>query len=276
MNFWALVSAEWMKAWRRPMHRVLAVLIGGIGLLFTLFMAIRWAAGSNPDMVREGVAWPRLLLLTAGMLQAMGRIAAVLLAASIFGGEYSLDTWKMLLPRRERRGGLVAAKMAVALAATLIIGALVVAGFVGGGRALAIFTGAPAAPSTTGDLSVIVRGMLCFPIAAALYVALSGCATVVSRSMFGGILVGLAFLIVIDHAVSADPVLALSFPAYHLANLQALLSGDAGQLDEVQMVFEAEVPLWASAAVVLGYISALLAASLAVFGRRDLAGSTGG
>jgi ABC-2 type transport system permease protein len=271
----SLLKAEWLKARTRPMHRVLLVLLASTGLLFSLFVALNSMA--DPAMrqhAREVLPWPHILEQSLKMSQVFGRLTVIILTASIVGGEYGYDTWKMLLPRRPGRGEFLAAKLGMSLIAMALGLAAVVASFVVPGLVAARLLGL----EPVGGVNVGVVGwrFACFFLEASFYVAATLLASVLTRSTFGGILLGSALMLTLDLVGRAHPWLALVLPDMHLQNLQALLSGDSDLLDRVQMTFEREVSLATSAAVWALYVAAFLGAAFALFRRRDLAGGSGG
>lgn len=270
-----LLRAEWLKTRRRPMHWILLGLLASTGLLFTLFGGIR--ALLDPAMrerARTFMPWPHVLESALNMLQFFGRVATITLTASIVGGEYGLDTWKMLLPRRPGRAAFLWTKLGMSLVAVVLGTLVVVASFVIPSSLTARLLGIE--PAGTVELGKMGWRYAAFLLEVSFYVAVTMLAAVVTRSTFGGILLGLGVMFFLDLVGDASPSAALLLPAAHMDNLQALLSGDSKLLDQVQMIFEDEISLGASAAVWLVYVTTLLAAAFTVFRRRDMAGGSGG
>ena len=270
-----LLRAEWLKARKRPMHWILLGLLASTGLLFTLFVGTRaWVDPTLRERARVMMPWPHILEHALNVLQFFGRVTAIALTASIVGSEYGLDTWKMVLPRRPGRSGFFWSKLGMSLIAVVVGIAVVVASFVIPSSLTSLLLGIE--PAGGVELGVVGARYAAFFLEAFFYVAVTVFAAVVTRSTFGGILLGLGVMFFQDIVAYAHPLIALTLPAVHLRNLQALLSGDAQLLEQVQMVFEDEVSLGTSAAVWLLYVSTLLAAAFTLFRRRDLAGGTGG
>lgn len=275
MSLRLLLRAEWLKARKRPMHWVMLGLLASTGLLFTFFVTGR--ALGDPAMrerARAMMPWPHILEHALNVLQFFGRVAAITLTASITGGEYGLDTWKMLLPRQPGRSGFFWTKLGMSTVAVVAGIAVVVVSFVLPSTVAARLIGLE--PIGGVDLQVVGSRYAAFLLEAFFYVAVTVFAAIATRSTFGGILLGLGVMFFLDLVASSHPVLALLLPAVHLQNLQALLSGDSELLDKVQMIFEDEISLGTSAAVWLIYVLAFLAAAFTLFRRRDLAGGSGG
>ena len=275
MSLRRLLKAEWLKARTRPLHRVLLVLLASTGVLFSLFISLN--ALADPAMrlhAREMLPWPHILEQSLKMAQVFGRLTVIILTASITGSEYGHDTWKMVLPRQPGRGEFLLAKLLMSLLAMALGLAAVVASFVLPGLVAARLLGL----EPVGEVNVAVVGwrFAAFFLEAAFYVAATLLASVLARSTFGGILLGVALMITLDLVGRAHPWLALVLPDMHLQNLQAQLSGDSELLDRVQMVFEDEISLAASASIWALYTAAFLGAAFAVFRRRDMAGGSGG
>jgi ABC-type transport system involved in multi-copper enzyme maturation permease subunit len=271
----ALLRAEWLKTRRRPMHWILLGLLASTGLIFTLFGGIRIVLDpAMRERARTFMPWPHILQLALTMLQFFGRVATITLTASIVGGEYGLDTWKMLLPRRPGRAAFLWTKLGISLVAVVLGILVVVVSFVIPGSLTARLLGIE--PAGTVDLAALVWRYATFFLEVSFYVAVTVLASVVTRSTFGGILLGLGVMFFLDLVGDSTPLAALLLPAMHMDNLRAQLSGDSQLLDQVQMAFEDEISLGTSAAVWLGYVTALLTGAFIVFRRRDMAGGSGG
>jgi ABC-type transport system involved in multi-copper enzyme maturation permease subunit len=271
----ALLRAEWLKTRKRPMHWILLGLLASTGLLFTLFVGTRaWADPALRERARAFMPWPHILEFAHRMLQIFGRVATIAVTASIVGGEYGLDTWKMLLPRRPGRAEFLWIKLGMSLLAVVLGVLVVVASFVIPSSLTARLLGIE--PAGTVELAQVGGRYAAFFLEASFYVAVTLLAAVVTRSTFGGILLGLGVMFFLDLVGDAHPSLALALPSVHMDNLQAQLSGDTQLLDQVQMLFEDELSLRTSAAVWLVYVTTFLAAAFTVFRRRDMAGGGGG
>lgn len=275
MSVLSLMRAEWLKASRRPMHRLLLLLVGATGLAWCLFLAVR--AGADPAArlsARDVLTWPFILQPALDVLQFFGRLAAIILAASIVGSEYGHDTWKMLLPRRPGRGVFLGAKLAVILGA-LALGIVVVSvSYVVPGVVSAKLLGLE--PTTPGRLDLMAWRYVCLCLDLSFFAVATLLFAVVSRSAFGGILLGMALMIFLGLVSNAEPWLVRALPSAHLLNLQARLSEDVRLLALARKSFGGEVSTGASLAVWALYVCAFLGAALGLFQRRDLAGATGG
>lgn len=275
MSVLSLMGAEWLKASKRPMHRLLLLLVGATGLAYCLFMAMR--AGAEPaarESARDVLTWPYILNPALDVLQFFGRLAAIILAASIVGSEYGHDTWKMLLPRRPGRGVFLGAKLAVILGA-LALGVVVVSASyavpgVVSSKALGLV------PTTPGRLDVMAWRYVCLGLDLTFFATATLLAAVLTRSAFGGILLGMALMIFLGLVSDAEPWLVRALPTAHLMNLQAHLTENARLLALTQKSFAGEMSVSASLAVWALYVCGFLGAALGLFRRRDMAGATGG
>ncbi|XXF75096.1 ABC transporter permease [Myxococcaceae bacterium GXIMD 01537] len=275
MNVLALLGAEWLKASKRPMHRLLLALVGATGLAFCLFMALRAAAEpAARESARNLLPWPFILDSAVEALRVFGRLAAIILAASIVGSEYGHDTWKMLLPRRPGRGVFLGAKLAVTLGALALGVAVVTASYVIPGVVSSKLLGL--VPTAPGRLDLTGGRYLSLFLEVAFYASATLLTTVITRSSFGGILLGMAVMIFLGVTGDAEPWLARALPSAHLLNLQARLTEDTRMLALSQRSLGGEVSTGTSVAVWAIYVSAFVGTSLALFKHRDLAGSTGG
>lgn len=275
MSVVSLVRSEWLKASKRPMHRLLLLLVGATGLAYVVFMAMR--AGTGPaarESARDALTWPYILNPALDVLGFFGRLAAIILAASIVGSEYGHDTWKMLLPRRPGRGVFLGAKLAVILGA-LGLGILVVSvSYAVPGVVSSKLLGIE--PTTPGRLDLMAWRYASLCLDLTFFATATLLAAVVTRSAFGGILLGIALMIFLGLVSDAEPWLVRVLPTAHLMNLQARLSENARMMALVQKSFAGEVSTAASLGVWALYVTAFLGAALGVFQRRDMAGSTGG
>lgn len=275
MSVLSLLGAEWLKVSKRPLHRLLLLLVGATGLAYCLFMAMR--AGAEPaarESARDVLTWPYILGPALDVLGSFGRLAAIILAASIVGSEYGHDTWKMLLPRRPGRGVFLGAKLAVTLGALALGVGVVSASYAVPGVVSAKLLGL--VPSTPGRLDLMAWRYVSLGLDLTFFATAALLAAVLTRSAFGGILLGLALMIFLGLMRDAGPGLARVLPSAHLMNLQAHLTEDARLLALLRQSFAGEVSTGASLAVWALYVCAFMGTALGIFQRRDLAGATGG
>lgn len=128
---WRAVSMEWTKL--RTVRSSVWLVVALTGLTPTLGAGAAWAVGASRCPTETGCATediPKLVL--SGVY--LGQIAVVLLAALAVTSEYGAETMRVTLTAYPRRGGVMAAKIAVVLA--LVVGAsgLGVLGSLAGGR----------------------------------------------------------------------------------------------------------------------------------------------
>jgi ABC-type transport system involved in multi-copper enzyme maturation permease subunit len=278
---WTLICAEWLKAWKRPANRVLALVV--LVVLFLSFAAVTITAladgagqGSGAS-AQELMRFPHGFRLPLLVLSALGPIIGIVFMANSVGSEYSGDTWKVLLPRRGRRIDFIVGKLASGLffMTGLIVGALVL------GQALGLLGAAVLGDGlTSGDsfsLPELLRSLAPVVLQIAVFAAITLLVTVLSRSAVLGIVFGFVCTLTFGAASALYPVAARILPNVHLSNLQARWQPDEGHakaevLAQVTSSFGMEVTAVSSALVIAGYVVGCIAIALAVFHRRDVAG----
>lgn len=278
---WTLVRADWIKTWKRPANCVLASIelaIVLVGFLATTIVALADGAGSASEAsAQEQMRFPHGFRLPLATLNVLGSIIGIVFMANSIGSEYSGDTWKILLPRRGRRGDFIIAKLASCLffMAGLIVTALVLGqalGLVGtavlGGKLMSADGFSP--PELLRSVAPIVLEI-------AVYAALTLLVTIVTRSTVIGIVLGVVATLTFALASELFSFAACVLPTMHLRNLQAHCSPGEGTarselLAQVTSSFGMEVSVGTSALVIVGYIVGCIAIALVVFHRRDVAG----
>jgi ABC-2 type transport system permease protein len=133
---------------------------------------------------------PHGFRLPLATLYALGAIIGIVFMANGIGSEYSGDTWKILLPRRGRRGDFIVAKLTSSLLfmAGLIVTALVVGqalGLVGA----AVLGGELMSADGFSPLELL-RPVAPIVLDIAVYAALTLLVTIVTRSAVLGIVLG--------------------------------------------------------------------------------------
>jgi ABC-2 type transport system permease protein len=278
---WTLIRADWIKTWKRPANCVLASIelaIVVIGVVALTVMAMADGTGSaNEAFARGQMSFPHGFRLPLATLYALGSIIGIVFMANSVGSEYSGDTWKILLPRRGRRGDFIIAKLVSCLffMAGLIVTALVL------GQALGLVSAAVLGGElmSADGFSPLesLRSVVPVVLEIAVYAALTLLVTIMSRSAVIGIVLGVAATVTFALASGLSTFAARVLPSTHLGNLQAHclpLEGPTRSelLAQVTSSFGMEVSVGNSALVIAGYIVGSIAIALVVFRRRDITG----
>jgi ABC-type transport system involved in multi-copper enzyme maturation permease subunit len=220
-----------------------------------------------------------------------GRLMILGFTAVVFAGEYQWQTWKNVVPRT-RRVLLVLVKFLGVSVSALVAFALMSAIFAAGWGVLVKIAGGTYGPAITGDLlSEFVPDYarqvwlaLNLTLIAASFAALAG---MITRSILGGVLVGLMFtygeglsvlgLAVVGRFVDFPELVHLYrlTPSYNVANARswmndhhpAGLQGISSVLDEVP---EFSDSLGFSAGVLLVWVIGLITLTACLFQRQDI------
>ena len=291
LNLW---RAEWLKTRERLLNRaMLGIMLGIVVAAFVAAIGIGYFfphhdrafdeqaeilyPHSDLGQITRILPFPISLGVTVELLSNLGRLFVVLFVANSVGSEYGRDTWKMILPRYGSRLAFLMTKWVAGLVSLLLMvaGTIVTAVALGWFGAQVLGIGAdPASPIEAAqhlrDLGVIVLE-LTFVGTLTLFGA------VITRSTLGAAIAGILVPTILGLAgqllrlfVTGAPMIS---PTVHLDNLEARwVEFNAEEAAQVTFFFNRDVPPFASALVVLGYIALLLGGSLYLFNRRDMAG----
>ena len=249
----SLLRSDLLKTRKRAagwaMLAIGAALIA-LGLVITIFAP---ADGDLPSF-----AFPGGLLFGAQVIGQLGSLMMVVFGATLVGSEYGFDTWKNMLTRRPGRVAFILSKW-ITLALGLLIATIALPlwaqalGAALGGLLPASTSVAP--PLGTALLQVALSALA--PLAAGTIGVLGA---VIGRSSVGGIVAGIAWLIV-------DAVLASILPGgLKLLSLNVALSSFG-----MNLVGEAApFGLLPSLLVVAAYLVAPLALAAYLFRARDM------
>ena len=217
--------------------------------------------------------------------QVFGRFLIQAFAAVMFAGEYQWGTWKNLLPRR-RRIPLIANKF-VTLGAFMVVSFGVMSLIVAFGYWLPVTLAGGAYGPPLGEALAdgFVREMLIqvgvMFTSTAIAVGYAALAAMITRSILGGVLVGMGLLVL--EVMSQGVIALLSFlfnnpeimalfrwtPRYNIANIVTILKHEPtlfGFLDDLGAANSAELSLLVLAVWVFG----LLGLTLVLFQRQDV------
>lgn len=214
--------------------------------------------------------------------QAMVRILLAGYIAVVFAGEYSWNTWKLIVPHR-RRATLIGAKYVVAtlfLLAGLTMGALVfnlvlwTEDVISGDTIPAGITlGALASGHSTGLLTIVAPLLVT--------VGYASLAAILTRSMVGALIVSVVLIAVESLIASFAPLLATYLPGamwalyhllpgFHIANIASWIAEGAGAQTPFPSGAVASASLATSLAVAGAWIVGLFALTFAWFARQDI------
>lgn len=268
-------KATWGLVWIYPL-----ALIGIIGLIVVVaLVGSDNAVGKTPSLQE----W---LGDTAGFWglprQTVTRFLIAAYVAVVFAGEYSWNTWKLIVPHRQR-SGLLAAKYALTIILFTITFVIAAALFTLGQWTDDVMTSdvVPAGITLGGLLGAHATAALTAIAPVLVTVAYAGLAAIVTRSMIGALIVSIVMITIETVIATFAPMLAVylpgamwallhALPGYHLANLASWIG--EGEAQAMPFPGGAVVALgWTtSLAVILGWIAVLVGATFALFRRQDI------
>lgn len=270
-----LLRAEWLKATRQGMSRVVAALLLVFSALIPLALVLT-VLGKGPQTSLQKsydqLAFPQNILTSLGVISNIGFLIVAVLISAVVGSEYGLDTWKNLLIRKPGRARFILAKLAVTwplLIAAFLTMLAVAQGLALVGQALV----APTATSlglTTNSLTAdqflaafnpqAVYLLIDFAITASLAIFF----TVLGRSSVAGVLITLVWTIGdgVSTRLLPDALSQFSFQK----NLNSLTSN-------MQKSGSGPIETWQSLLLLAVYFAIPLVAGLVIFQRRDMAGN---
>lgn len=190
---------------------------------WTLVVCLGFAVMGSVAALLDGSTRASTYVDAAEVITGLGTvIGSIVLGVWVAGVEYGQNTMRRVLAADPRRGRLFAAKIATAVAASLLLTLVVWGASV---ILLSLVATANDASSPTDDLvTVSVKSVLANPIYAAI-----GCAVaMLARSMAGGMTAMLALVFVLDTALTALPVGEVSLGSA-LRETGRAIEGESGQ-----------------------------------------------
>jgi ABC-type transport system involved in multi-copper enzyme maturation permease subunit len=295
-----LFRAEWIKIMGNRWVSAFLILIFPVGMfafvvVMSLLLLVVPAMRTGESTARLGldhVEW------TAQALQAwtipnglLGRLITLAFAVVVFAGEYQWQTWKNVVPRRRRVPLVLTKFLAVAV---LVVLAFTLASIIlaAGSGVMAKIAGGTYGPALTGDVvtdfarEYLRQAWLAFTITliSANFAALAGMLT---RSILGGVLVGVAFtyfeglsiagLVLLGHLLDFPHLIELYrlTPSYNVANAQSWFT--RGQAAGVQAgsLLGSKFPtlsdgLTFSVVILMIWVAALVGLTAYLFQRQDI------
>jgi len=190
---------------------------------WTLVFCLGLAVAGSAVALFDGSVRASTYVDAAEVITGVGTvIGAIVLGVWVAGVEYGQNTMRRVLAADPRRGRLFAAKVATAVAASLLLTLVVWTASV---ILLSFAAGANDASSPTRDLfTASATSLVANPIYAAI-----GCAVaMLARSMAGGMAAMLALVFVLDTALTALPGGNISLGSA-LREIGRALEGESGQ-----------------------------------------------
>jgi ABC-2 type transport system permease protein len=285
-----LIRAEWLKLSRRPLSWILLILflvllVAQILTQFALTLGMPVRSGivsAQFEEWRRGVLFPGIFATALSHVNGLGGIFAVIFAAGAIGSEYSWGTLRTHLARNPARDRYLLAKLTtimLMLATATLLATL-----------LAVLLSAVLSPIpgsairiTPDDLMNLIPAILRALYVLLPYVLLTAYATLLTRSVLGGVAIGLSYIIV-ETGFGALALLRVLGGVWALVynltigqniNTLTLMNRHAfGLRPETTAPLDlSQLPSPLQATIVVAVYSALfLAFALILFRRRDISG----
>ncbi|MBO9325906.1 MAG: ABC transporter permease [Roseiflexus sp.] len=198
-----LIRAEWLKLSRRPLSWILLILflvllVAQILTQFALTIIIPVQSGvvnAQIEEWRRGVIFPGIFATALSHVNSLGGIFAVIFVAGAIGSEYSWGTLRTQLARDPARDRYLLAKLTTIMlmltVATLL--AMLLASLLS--VILSPILGS-AISITSSDLINLIPATLRALYVLLPYVLLTAYAALLTRSVLGGVAIGLSYIIV--------------------------------------------------------------------------------
>jgi len=285
-----LIRAEWLKLSRRPLSWILLILflvllVAQILTQFALTVSMPVRSGivsAQFEELRRGVIFPGIFATALSHVNSLGGIFAVIFAAGAIGSEYSWGTLRTHLARDPARDRYLLAKLTtiMLMLATATLLATLLAALLS--AVLSPILGS-AISITPGDLMNLIVATLRALYVLLPYVLLTAYATLLTRSVLGGVAIGLSYIIV-ETGFGALALLRVLGGVWALVynltigqniNTLTLMNRHAfGLRPETTAPLDlSQLPSPLQATIVVAVYSALfLAFALILFRRRDISG----
>ncbi len=285
-----LIRAEWLKLSRRPLSWILLILflvllVAQILTQFALTVSMPVRSGivsAQFEEWRRGVIFPGIFATALSHVNSLGGIFAVIFAAGAIGSEYSWGTLRTHLARDPARDRYLLAKLTtiILMLATATLLATLLAALLS--AILSPLLGS-AIRITPDDLMNLIPAILRAIYVLLPYVLLTAYATLLTRSVLGGVAIGLSYIIV-ETGFGALALLRVLGGVWALVynltigqniNTLTLMNRHAfGLRPETTAPLDlSQLPSPLQATIVVAVYSALfLAFALILFRRRDITG----
>jgi ABC-2 type transport system permease protein len=271
-----LLHSELFRLVRRWMPRILlAVLILGVGTLYTIFWAVvRTQTGDDVDDLRHNIRLASVRDTGMTLVTLFGTTSVVILTASLVGAEYGWGTIRTILPRARGRWSLLTAKLltAVSFAALVVLLGTIVA--IGASAIATVLEDLPGGLGSDGVIELLQAIGRTF-FAMLPYLALTFLITIWSRSVAAGIGIGVSFIFLEELILALIGLAGDTFDRLPGAligrNVNALLNANATGLESSFSGTTDPLPsVWQASAILTAYTLGFIALSYYLFRRRDI------
>ncbi len=283
-----MLRAEWLKMtrqrwvtggllWIWPVGGVLLCIVLGIGVI--VFPTTRDQLRANP------FRWTDVALGAWTIpLNLFGRLLIIGYAARQFAGEYQWGTWKHAVPYVSRTRLLFAKYIVLSTLIVLAFGALSLV-LIFGGLIVNRLAGAESLPVLTSEVFLTFLGNYVLQAGATLIgsfigTAFAALAAMLTRSMMGGIIGGVLFVLIELGFMTSVTVMGIIFNAPQIADLIRLTSAyNVPNISSWVIYGQPIMPLvqgvrvnsaLESLLVLIVWVIGLVGVSIIVFRRQDL------
>ncbi|MBI4852059.1 MAG: hypothetical protein HY819_09705 [Acidobacteria bacterium] len=278
MLVWNLFKAEILKAHKMSINQILMIIMSIMGAFFYIAM-VGMAKIYGGGYLREAeimLALPRSLELCVMEIGSLGIVISIIYMANSIGSEYGRDTWKMILPRYGSRVSFLGTKLATAFLAMIVLFAFTI-----GFWAVCSLLGTVILQITTvnevlaGERGTVysLKILAITALKMSFYGLLTVLATIIARSVVGGIVAGMALSLTLASATSV-PVQSFvrAMPSIHINNLEMHWTKNTKGLEELSYAFGTTISPETSLCVVFGSILLIIGLAFYLFSKRDMAG----
>lgn len=259
VRFAAVLAAEWIKftALRSTRATVAVGVLLGVGMsaLIALIIGATWDGWPPAE---QQVFVPAVTSLFGTVFTG---IVFVVLGAKAVAAEYSSGMMRLTLTVTPHRGRVLAAKVLVVTAITLVAGTVATVGMFLAGQAVFGAYGVPTAGLADADA---LRAVLAISVLGPVFPVLAAATAAMVRSSAGSITAVIALLF-------APTIFGGLLPLWWQEHVLSLLPGQA--TDSIAIGQFGDAPSYltpgAAAVVLAGWLAVFLAVAAAMLGRRD-------
>lgn len=271
-----LVLAEWLKIRKRWVNRSLVLIslaiVVGTYVVFMIMMSsdpVKYGA-----MVTGSITMSNSFSAAGKLFSAVGVLFAIVFMATNVGSEYTSDTWKMILPRYGNRLSFLATKIVggmIGMVVMFIVVTVVSIAFAW----LAFFVlGLPPEKFydyvNLGDQFLVAT----IPMLQMLfYATLAMVATIMTRSITGGIIAGILFPQLLGLLGYISKSIIVYLPFQHVENIRSQwVTKNQVMTDAITAMFGQYISPELSLLIVVGYMALFAVGAGYIFRKRDIAG----
>jgi ABC-2 type transport system permease protein len=217
-----LIRLEFIKAVRRPMTWILAIIFFGfLGFMYTVLTLatfvteVQDAEGAEMAGLEEQLLLPDGLAFGSSLVVGVGAVIMIIFAAGIYGSEFGWTTIRMMLMMRAGRAQLVVAKLLMIAVMSLLVTLI--------GMAI-VFAGSLGAEIVIGDTGTLGDSLSASLLGDTLLISGRSAVAIFGWALIGGML-ALAF-----HSFAIGTGLALA--GYFIGDLIVTLIAQVGTAGE--------------------------------------------